>query len=68
MDFIDVGDHVFVTEGILEDAHMRKARPELLGKQGLVVENDGWGFCRVLLEDGTYANLWNKKDLQLNEG
>ena len=68
MSYIDVGDHVFVTEGVLEDTHKRKARPELVGKQGLVVENDGWGFCRVLIEDGTYAHLWNTKDLRLNEG
>ena len=62
--YIDKGDRVIVTEGILESAHGRSAQPKLLGKHGIVEHNDGWGRCDVLFDDGTRATLWNVKDLE----
>lgn len=63
-DYLDHGDRVIVTDGVLEDAHARSARPELVGKHGVIVENDGWGRCVVVFDDGTQATLWNKLDLE----
>lgn len=65
--YITVGDRVVVTEGVLEDEHMRKAKPELVGQHGVVEDEDGWGFCRVRLDDGSMASLWNEKDLAREE-
>lgn len=65
--YIDAGDKVRVTNGVLEDTHKRKAKPDLVGKNGVVLENDGWGWCTVRLEDGTTHGLWNGKDLELIE-
>lgn len=62
--YIGAGDRVIVTEGIKEKAHARRPRPELVGMKGIVMENDGWGLCKVELDDGTWASLWNAKDLK----
>ena len=61
--WIDAGDRVVVTDGIRERAHARSPRPEAAGKHGIVEENDGWGRCDVLLDDGTRILAWNGKDL-----
>lgn len=61
--YIDAGDRVVVTEGVLEAAHARPACPQHLGKTGTVIMNSGWGICRVRLDDGTTASLWNGIDL-----
>lgn len=37
------------------------------GKHGVVIEEDGWGFCRVRLDDGTEVFAWNLRDLQHEE-
>ena len=62
-DYIDTGDRIVVTEGVREPTHARTALPELEGLHGEVLDNDGWGRCRVLLDDGRTVTLWNAKDL-----
>jgi len=62
--YLDAGDRVVVTEGVREDTHARAARPDLVGKRGIVRSNDGWGLCHVEFNDGTFATLWNAKDLE----
>lgn len=46
---------------------MRMPRPEAVGKRGVVVHNDGWGFCTVDLDDGSRISAWNGKDLEREE-
>lgn len=63
-DWIDVGDRVVVTDRIAKPEHMRSARPEAAGQHGEVVSNDGWGLCRVQLDNGTRITAWNGIDLE----
>jgi hypothetical protein len=62
--FIDAGDRVVVKDAIADEAHARTPKPEAAGKRGVVESNDGWGLCRVLLDDGTQIMAWNTKDLE----
>jgi len=62
--FIDTGDRVVTTAGLGEPQHARLARPEHVGKRGVVISNDGWGLCTVELEDGSLVTAWNIYDLE----
>ncbi len=33
------------------------------GKHGIVLSNDGSGFCRVRLDDNNIVYAWNRRDL-----
>lgn len=63
--YIDTGDRVVITAGLAEPEHARSARPEHVGKHGVVESNDGWGRCEVLLDCGARIMAWNGKDLEL---
>ena len=63
--YIDTGDRVRLTEALRDATHARPAYPALVGATGTVVGNDGWGLCRVALDDGGYVSAWNGIDLEL---
>jgi hypothetical protein len=67
MSYIDTGDRVRLTDALRDDVHLRPAAPDLVGATGTVVSNDGWGLCRVALDDGGYAQAWNGIDLERAE-
>lgn len=67
-DYPDTGDRVRVLPRAAEPEHRRGARPELVGQEGRIIHNDGYGFCAVEFDDGTRAALWNGCDLELVTG
>jgi hypothetical protein len=63
-DYIDAGDRVIVKS----DGHPNGFGGQVLtahkGKHGIVVSNDGFGRCAVLLDDGVTVDAWNGADLE----
>jgi hypothetical protein len=63
--YIDTGDRVIIksVELVHNGFGGTSLRPEHLGMHGIVLRNDGWGHCRVQLDNGDEISCWNGKHL-----
>lgn len=66
-EYLTDGDRVVVLEHISQDAHARTPRPEAAGHHGEIINNDGWGLCKVRLDNGEVIYAWNNADLTREE-
>lgn len=64
-DYIDTGDRV-VIEGEGNEFGSSDLRPHK-GQHGVVLSNDGSGFCVVRLDSGVVVYAWNGADLVWEE-
>ncbi len=63
--YITVGDRVTILphKGLFGSSNLQPHD----GKCGVVISEDGYGFCRVRLDDGIEVNAWNSRDLEREE-
>ena len=67
MGFIDKGDRVVIKSDGHPNGFGGQVLTEHKGKHGLVLSNDGFGRCSVLLDDGKAVDCWNGADLEREE-
>lgn len=62
--YIDTGDRIVVkATGTSNGFGSSTLKDEHVGMHGIVVSNDGYGNCRVKLDNGEYASCWNGQSL-----
>lgn len=66
-DHIDAGDRVVIASDGNITGFGGQTLTKHKGKHGVVLTNDGWGLCRVLLDDGEEVSAWNGADLEKEE-
>ncbi len=60
-EYITVGDRVVISPN--RGLGASNLRPHD-GKHGVVIKEDGYGYCKVRLDDGTEVYAWNIRDLE----
>ena len=68
--WIDAGDRVIVKcgENVGNGFGGSNIAERHEGMHGLVLSNDGFGHCRVLLDNGETISCWNGKNLDWEAG
>jgi hypothetical protein len=68
-EYIDTGDRIVVKDVTPEHNGFGSTslKEHHLGMHGIVSYNDGWGHCRVLLDNGDEVSCWNGKHLEYEE-
>lgn len=62
--YIDHGDRVIIVSDGNPNGFGGQVLTEHKGKHGLVLRNDWFGRCSVLLDDGQVVDCWNGADLE----
>jgi hypothetical protein len=64
--YIDTGDRVIVKSGKNQSNGFGGSNiaEQHEGLHGLVLSNDGWGHCSVLLDNGETISCWNGANLE----
>lgn len=67
MTYIDKGDRVVIKSDGTQTGFGGNNLKEHKGKHGIVLRNDGFGLCKVKLDDGNEVSAWNSADLMREE-
>jgi hypothetical protein len=65
--YISTGDRVVIKSRGHQTGFGGNDLSKHIGKHGEVLHEDGFGLCRVALDDGSRVTAWNSADLEYED-